>query len=344
MRFIQVGVGGFGANWVKVLKANPAAKVVAMVDVNAKALEAACAAGEYPASICYPSLPEALRAVEADALVSCTPPALHKADVTTALKAGLHVISEKPMADSLASCKAMLRTARQTGRLYAVSQNYRYRDTMWAMAQLVRSGKLGAVGQVTLDFFKGVDFGGGFRHSMDYPLIVDMSIHHFDLIRFITGLDAVSVRASAWNPPWSNYAGECSSSAVFTMNNGATVLYNGSWCSKGSFCDWNGNWQIECEKGTLTYRNGEIRLLQAPAGYTVKRERVVKPRPLARQAQHFVLDDFMKAVRRGTRPRTDVYDNIRSVAMVFATVRAMESDRTVPVLDREVRTMIDGLS
>ena len=185
MRFIQVGVGGFGAVWVKVLKENPAAQVVGMVDINPDALAKACADGGYEARICFASLKTAIRRVKADALVCCTPPRYHRRDVVTALKAGMHAISEKPMADSLANCKVMLKTALATGRTYAVSQNYRYSPPMWTLAQVLRSGRLGAVGQVKLDFFKGVDFGGGFRHEMEYPLVVDMSIHHFDLIRFL---------------------------------------------------------------------------------------------------------------------------------------------------------------
>ena len=50
---------------------------------------------------------------------------------------------------------------------------------------------------------------------MPFPVIIDMSIHHFDLIRFVTGLEAVKVSGAAWNPPWSNYKGDCSTSVVF---------------------------------------------------------------------------------------------------------------------------------
>ena len=342
MKFIQVGVGGFGRCWVDVLKASKAAKVVGLVDVSDKALEAACQVGGYSKAICFKSLEEALAKVKADAVVSATPPAYHEHDVVTALKAGLHVISEKPMSDSLAACKNMLRTAAKTGRTYTVSQNYRYSPPMWTVSHLVRSGKLGAVGQVKIDFFMGVDFGGGFRHEMEYPLVVDMSIHHFDLIRFLTGLDALQVQGAAWNPPWSNYKGDCSSTVLFEMNNKARVLYNASWCTKGQFSDWNANWQIECEKGTVTYQNGEIRVYQVPKLYRVKKVEIVNHERPPKNAQHYVLDDFIRAVRAGRRPKTDVYDNIRSIGMVLATVQAMRSGRKVPILDKDIAALIKG--
>ena len=104
-------------------------------------------------------------------------------------------------------------------------------------------------------------------YSMDFPLLVDMSIHHFDLIRFVTGLDPERVQGVAWNPPWSNYAGDCSSTVVFEMSNGARVVYSGSWCAKGQFCNWDGNWQIECDKGTLVYSRDNITHHSVPTLY-----------------------------------------------------------------------------
>jgi predicted dehydrogenase len=180
MRFIHVGVGGFGQCWVRALKDNKNAKVVGLVDVKDEALRKACEIGGYSKDLRFKSLEEALKNLKADAVVSSTP---HRHDVVTAMNAGLDVISEKPMADTMASCKAMARAAAETGRIYVVSQNYRYSPPMWTLANVMRSGKLGAIGQVKLDFFMGVDFGGGFRHEMPFPVIIDMSIHHFDLIR-----------------------------------------------------------------------------------------------------------------------------------------------------------------
>jgi predicted dehydrogenase len=341
MRFIHVGVGGFGQCWVRVLKDNKNAEVVGLVDVKEEALRKACEVGGYSKDLRFKSLEEALKNVNADAVVSSTPPALHRHDVVTAMNAGLDIISEKPMADTMASCKAMVRAAAETGRIYVVSQNYRYSPPMWTLANVVRSGKLGGIGQVKLDFFMGVDFGGGFRHEMPFPVIIDMSIHHFDLIRFVTGLDAVKVSGAAWNPPWSNYRGDCSSTALFEMNNGARVLYNASWCAKGGFCDWNANWQIECEKGTVTYRNGEIRVYHVPKLYKLVKTEILPHTAPPLTAQNYVLDEFMRCVKARKQPQTAARDNVRSVGMVFAAVKAMETGRKVDVLDRETLALLN---
>ncbi len=340
MRFIQVGVGGFGRVWVGSIAEDPETEMVALVDTSEKALDEACEAGGWRQEICYRSLDEALRNVEADALVCVTPPESHRRFVVQGLEAGLHCISEKPMAASMADCKAMLKASQDTGNTYVVSQNYRYRPEMWTLAKAIEEYDLGDVGQVKLEFFKGVDFGGGFRHDMEYPLIVDMSIHHFDLIRFITGLNPLTVKASAWNPKWSNYKGDCSSTALFEMDNGARILYNGSWCAKGDYSDWNGNWHVECERGTVIYEQGKVTVHRAPELYNVTETIEVKLQDPPRSGQNYVLHDFMDAIASGGKASTDVTDNIHSVAMVFSTVDAMESGQTIQVLDDETRGLI----
>lgn len=331
MKIIQVGVGGFGNTWMRLLRDHPDVEVVALIDVSDQALSKACETYGYPPSIGFRALPEALAAVKAEALVCCTPPECRRENVVPALEAGLHVISEKPMASGLDDCRAMLAAARKHVRLYVVSQNYRYRPPTWTMARWIHEGRLGRIGQVKIDFFKGVDFGGGFRHGMDYPVIVDMAIHHFDLIRFITGYDAVNVTARSWNPYWSNYRGDCSSTVLFEMQQDVHVLYNASWCAKGDFCGWNANWQIECEHGTLIHENDRIDIVWIDGLYTPARRETVplESPPLSNQA--YVLDEFLRAIRDGSRPATVAEDNIKSLSMVFSAVEAMQKGYTVPV-------------
>ncbi len=339
MRFIQIGVGGFGKGWVQRLTNNSSVEVVALVDVNQTALTAARKVGNYGKDICFSKLNEALKKVKADALVCVTPPEYHKQYVVQAMKAGLDVITEKPMADNLASCMSILRASRNTGQTCVVSQNYRYRPETWTLARLVESGRIGDIGQVKIDFYMGHDFGGGFRHEMRDPLLIDMAIHHFDLVRFVTGLNAMSVRGEAWNPAWSNYKGDSSSSLVFEMENNVRVVYNASWSSKGQFCSVDGNWQIEGSKGSISYENGKISLRKVPKLYKVNRTDTFRAKGPENTLQDFVLNDFIFSVKRGKRPQTDVFDNIHSVAMVFAAVKAVRTGKRVPVLDKRVQQL-----
>ncbi|MCA9951127.1 MAG: Gfo/Idh/MocA family oxidoreductase [Anaerolineales bacterium] len=341
MKVIQMGVGGFGEHWSKVLAASDDVEVVALVDVSAAALVETCETFGYDPQICFPTLDAALAQVKADLLICVTPPAYHPEHVTAALQAGLHVICEKPMASTLDECMDMLKAARATDRQFAVSQNYRYQPDIQTMAQLIEDGAIGTIGQIKLDFYKGWYFDeDNFRRTMPNPMIVDMSIHHFDLLRFVTGLEAETVRGEAWNPTWSDNTGDTSTALHFTLNNGAHVVYNASWCAQGDFCNWNGNWLIEGDKGSLVYANGEITLNKANGRYQVTKSKTIKPQQMALTGQALLLRRFVQAAQKGKRAETDVADNLRSIGMVFAAETAVATQRPTPILSPELKTLL----
>ncbi|MDX2055952.1 MAG: Gfo/Idh/MocA family oxidoreductase [Polyangiaceae bacterium] len=332
MRCILIGVGGFGNVWVNTLKA-AGAHVVGLVDRDPNALAKAQAVLNVPTSGCFSELALALAGTKAEALICVTPPALHREHVVAGLRAGLHVISEKPMAESREDCQAMVLAAREAKRVYAVSQNYRYGTGMAALHRAVASGLIGKVGQVRIDFYKGHDFHGGFRHEMEFPVLVDMSIHHFDLLRYFTEANALRVSATAWNPPWSNYRGDASCSVLFEMERGVRAVYNASWCSQGSFSDWNGNWLLEGTRGSLTYEQGVIHHHEVDPHYAVRR---VQGLPLIEPEltpQMRIFTDFTRAVAEGRQPETNCFDNINSVNMVFASVEAARTGRKISLTE-----------
>jgi len=61
---------------------------------------------------------------------------------------------------------------------------------------------------------------------------------------------------------------------------------------------------------------------------------------MRKEAQAFVLNNFMQAIKADERPLTDVYDNIKSVAMVFAAVKAVKSERKVTVVDASIEKLL----
>jgi predicted dehydrogenase len=125
-RVIQVGVGGYGAWWLStMLGAGDRAAYVGLVDVDEAALAAAQRTG-LDERRCFPTLDEALRAVEADIVLCVVPPAHHEAVIVPALAAGLHVISEKPIAETPAATHRILAAARRSRGHLMISQKGRY--------------------------------------------------------------------------------------------------------------------------------------------------------------------------------------------------------------------------
>ena len=341
MKIIQIGVGGFGRHWVQLLSEYPGIDVVALVDVDEETLVEAAALAKLRADRCFRELTAALEAVTADTLICITPPAFHRQHATQAMEAGLDVVCEKPLATNLDDALAIARKSQETGRLVAVSQNYRYRPLTWTMRRLVQRGEIGEIGQVSLDFYKGWYFdSANFRRTMAQPALADMAIHHFDLLRFVTGLEAVTVRGESWNPPWSKNSGDTAVAVTFTLENGARFVYTASWCAQGDFSDWNGNWLVEGQAGSLHYRQEALTLNHTTQRYQVSDSQTVRQVGPPLQDQAYVLGDLVAARCEGRQPRTSVFDNLRSLSMVMAAIEAADSGQTVPVLQKEVEELV----
>ena len=320
---IQVGVGGMGQTWLRTVAASDEVEYVAWVDVDEQVLQKKCEAYDFGSQHCYTSLQEALKNEEADGLINVTPPQYHRAISCTALEAGLHVLSEKPLADSMEAATDIVACAKEVGTILMVAQNYRYRDVSTTLRETVTLGRYGAVGQVQVNFFKGPHFGG-FREEMDYPLIIDMSIHHFDLMRYILDADPKTVSGYSWNPKWSWFAGDASACLFFEFENGLSVVYNGSWCSTGAETSWNGDWRIECERGIILSRDDTV--YAANTGDALES---VTSEGQERSNQAYLLHEFYQAITQGSRPGTHGRDNLKSLGMVFGAVEAVRTGKTI---------------
>ena len=119
---------------------------------------------------------------------------------------------------------------------------------------------------------------------MPSPLILDMSIHHFDLARYMTGLDPVSVYAHEFNPHGSWTQGDDAASCIFEMTNGVIFTYRGSWCAEGCPTSWNGDWRFVGDRGTSMLTEKCVRTAQRSAGTKQVRWKLIGIWFLARPA------------------------------------------------------------
>ena len=106
--------------------------------------------------------------------------------VEAALRHGCHVLSEKPMANSLEEARRLRELARASGRTFAIMQNRRYERSIRSLQAFLASGTLGTLTTLNSDFYVGAHFGG-FRAQMKHVLLLDMAIHSFDQARLISG-------------------------------------------------------------------------------------------------------------------------------------------------------------
>jgi predicted dehydrogenase len=261
-------------------------------------------------------------------------PEAHCKVTCAALKAGCHVIGEKPMANSMAEARKMVHAAEQADRMYMVSQSRRWNPMHETARRQVGKGRIGTLSSATCDFFLGAHFGG-FRAEMDSPLILDMAIHHFDLVRFITGKDPVAVYAHEWNPPGSWYRGDVAASCIFEMTDGVTFSYRGSWCAEGRQTSWNGDWRFQGQRGSMIYAQDELPVVEVVAKksgfHRGCRPLKVNQAAMKHPRMHGALREMLAYLRKGTLPQTECHDNIKSLAMVFAAIESSSKRRRVEI-------------
>jgi len=329
LRLIQVGMGGWGRDWARLLaRHGDLARTVAYIDVQPEMLARLQADNGTAAELCFPSLEAALAAVEADAVLVTAALGGHVPVAIAALEAGTHVLVEKPFAPSLAEARRVVELAAARGLRLMVSQNYRFFPAAQTAAALVREGVLGAVGSASVRFRKYANTQPRDTHwhyRLRQPLLEDMAIHHFDLMRFVLGQEPRAVSCRAWNPAWSNFAEPAAAVAAISFDGGAVVDYSGSWVSTGAPTTWAGEWQIECEHGVIAWTGRDDSGTAADA--VTLRPRGKRPRRMElRELRHWdragSLAAFVAAVGDGVEPPASGRDNLGSLALMFAAVES----------------------
>jgi predicted dehydrogenase len=339
LQLIQVGMGKIAGAWIKAVLASPDVEFAGFVEVDQQAAAEKAALFSLDPGRIYPSLPEALAATRADGVINLTPPGLHREIAFLALEAGLPVLSEKPLADTLPAAEAIVRRAEAVGLPLMVAQNYRYKAPQQTVKNVLAGGELGRVGGVAVSFYKGPNLPG-FHQTLRYPLLVDMAIHHFDLLRFFVDAEPVSVFGRSWNPPWSWLAGDASAAVIFEFPEKVLATYDASWVSTGLDTSWNGNWRFACERGVVVLQDDEVyvqQLTDVPTmegGYAHFETTPLEKVPLVelpRSDQAYLLHEFYEAVTRGAAPATSGRDNLKSLKMVFAAIQSFETGESVRV-------------
>jgi predicted dehydrogenase len=337
LRLIQVGMGGWGRQWLKTTASEPAVAAVGYVDPSVESRTATIRAGA-PPSLVFPDLETALRATEADAALVTTAIDFHVPLALEALASGLHVLLEKPFAPTLEDAASAVRAAAAAGRTLMISQNYRHHAAPRLAAELVANGQVGAVASVSVDFRRHPIRHAAWarqHHNVPQPLLADMAIHQFDLFRLVLGREPVWVEMESINPPTSGYRDPPAAFGLISFEGDVPASYRGSWISRGRQTSWGGEWRLEGDAGALEWTSrtdttapDTLRLLTASGA----------PRPVALPTLAAVdragtLAAFVQAVRSGTEPETSGRRNLGTLALSIAAIRSATERRRVAIAE-----------
>ena len=341
---IQIGLGAMGGEWCETaLPPNikdGLIEVVAAVDINPGALKVAQDCLGLRADQCYTDLRKALSENPADFCTIVVTPAHHEAVVDLALAHNLHILSEKPIADTLAASARIADKVKRAGLKMGVTMSHRFDQDKTTLRHELRSGRYGTldylVCHLTADLRKYGSWGV-FRHEIQDPLMVEGAVHHLDILADLAGANCDTIYAQTWNPAWGEYKGDSQALVTMVFENGSRAFFEGASTNAVGLKDWEYETiRAECELGTLVL-NGR-RLERFPYDATKQRVSTVEGEgesiPLLQQSKWkntWLIEQFVTWLDGGDAMETNVEDNLQSVALIFAVIESSQSGKPVKV-------------
>ena len=192
-----IGLGPIGNIHADVYQADPLSRLAAVCDIDAGR---ARAAGERLGVPWFLSAPEMLSTVTADVCSVCTGgveyASDHREPTLQALRAGCHVLCEKPISNEIPAAEEMVGTARDLGRCFGVNLNHRCTPAARLAKSWMEEGRLGDL------LFVNVALWIGRKGDFDSPYfhLKALNPHSIDLIRYFCG-DIAEVQCFAMKAP-----------------------------------------------------------------------------------------------------------------------------------------------
>jgi predicted dehydrogenase len=237
---------GMGRHHLRSYHEHARSRASAVCDTDEGRLREFAAQYALPPERCFSDYRKLLAARDTlglDAVSVALPNVLHAPVSIAALKAGLHVLCEKPMAMNAREARAMLAAAEKAGRKLMINLSYRFTPHSQALKRVVDSGALGDVyyGRTVWHRRRGLPkFGGWFgqkKLSGGGP-IIDLGVHRLDLAMWLMGNPRpATVSASTYNVIGKRLAKEQKKTfdvedlgcALIRFDNGATLILEASW-------------------------------------------------------------------------------------------------------------------
>ena len=337
LQYIHIGVGGWGQHWCTAvlprLRELGLAVPIAAVDINRDVLGKAKNQLGLADDQLYTSAAQALAERKADFITIVVPPAFHEQMVDLAVEHGCHILSEKPIADTMAAACRIYHRVKEAGLKMAVTMSHRFDQDKQTLEREIKSGRYGRlsslIGRNTWNCRKFASWGK-FRHEIPDALLVEGTVHHLDIIRALSGANAQTVYAVTWNPPWGEYEGDSNGLVTMTMTNGVRVFYEGNKTSATTLNGWGQDYfRAECEQATLELDNRRLRVMSDLSG-----ERVITEKPLAKQpawTNAWLGELFVNWLNGGDAPPNTLDDNIQCCALLFAAIESAHTGQVVDV-------------
>jgi predicted dehydrogenase len=347
---IKTAIIGFGSlgrgSWFKEVNNHPDFKMVGVVDTDTELLENLHTVG-LSEDDGFVSIDDMVAlGTKPDLAIIATPIYTHHVLVKECMDLGIHVICEKNMASTIYQGRQMVQCAVDHPELTtAVGTQYRYFPKNWN-AHVFFTTEDNNIGPISFMRWESAGNWGekrrGWRRWLAEIYLEDMCTHYFDLMRYITGMDIVQVKADTFIPKYSKWQGSSTVFCNVALAKPEDYKHRRNW----TWCQLYGDWQARgpgftsfkfyCEKGqakinehgfgleTLIYKDEE--------GYKYEEDGYITDKSIenlgtTRQGQGIILDMVKKSIESKGKyqPGTNFIEGFKSFC---GSMAAIESSRT----------------
>lgn len=191
LRIAMIGAGNIANTHLKAYQNIPEAKIVALCDIDPVRLDMTRQKFNIPTEHCYTDVATMLaNEKELDAADVCVWNVNHAACTIAALRAGLHVICEKPMAYNAAQAEEMQREAQKAGKLLMIGFVLRFSRENAVVVDLIKNGSLGDIYYSKATYLRRHGNPGGWFGNKALSgggPVIDLGVHVIDQTRYLMG-------------------------------------------------------------------------------------------------------------------------------------------------------------
>lgn len=328
-----IGAGYWGPNLVRNFRASPDWRLVAVCDRD---LDRARAVVQDRSDIaCLASLEEVLQRDDVDAVAVATPARTHLPIALAALRAGKHVLVEKPLADSVEGGHEMVRTAAEAGLVLMADHTYCYTPAVLKIRELIAEGALGE-----LLFIDSVRINLGLIQP-DVNVFWDLAPHDLSVFDFILpgGLNPTGVSAHGSDPLGTGQ--DCVGHLTLPLPDSLMAHIHVNWLSPtkirqmvigGSkrtlvWDDLNPYQRVSIyDRGVDLVRGPVDRNERDAAGINYRLGDTWAPALPEKEALGSMVQEFADSIRRRRAPRTDGRAGLRVLSVLKAADESLARD------------------
>jgi len=334
LRAAVVGLG-LGHHHVEAYAAHPAVDLAAICDANAERL--ARYGEQYPSVRGYGDLEAMLGAERLDVVSIVTPDWLHAGMGIQALRAGVHVVSTKPLTTTIEDARRFIAAADAAGRHLMVAHERRFHPRYRAMKRVLDEGLLGRIFYAEMDYFthKGRQFDNTpWYKSAEHPrdAILGTGAHAVDLLRWFAG-EVEEAWGAGNHLAYADFPGDDCQIGVFKLVGGAIGKVTQTYGSVRGAGEPDLRVVLHGSKGSI--EDEKLFSLEffdgAPVADVAERRpwRQVPPVQQEESSHRATINHFVDCLLHGRDPQPDGREGARTVAACLAVVEASRTGKPV---------------